>query len=496
MAKPSSTITSGCARRPTRRWSDYLEAEDAYTEAMTAKLKPFQEALYAEMLSHIQQTDMGVPVRRGAYLYYARTVEGKQYPIRCRRKGSMEAPEEVLLDANELGEQHKFVGVGNFVVSDDGNLLAYTVDYTGFRQYSLQVKDLRDGRTLPDTAERVTSVEWAADNRTLFLTTEDAVTKRPDKLWRHSLGDAAFTRSTKRRTNCTISAWQDARQAIPVLGIESKDTSEVRYLPAGRASGAIPGLPAARKAAPLLPRSPRGSFLHPHQQGRPQLRSGHGARRGSTPGELEGVRAAPRRRAHPGPRPVPRFRRGRGKGASDRPHPRLRFPRGNWTAIEFPEPVYAALPAARRNTIPTTTVTATRAWSRRPASTITTCAPHKSTLPQAAGSAGRLRPSQYATERLWATARDGVKVPISIVYRKGFARDGRRALLLYGYGSYGFGTPPTFSGPRLSLLDRGMAYRHRPHPRRRRNGRAVARRRHAHEEEEHLLRFRRLRRIS
>jgi hypothetical protein len=294
--------------------------------SQTAGLKPFQEALYTEMLSHIQQTDMGVPVRRGAYLYYSRTVEGKQYPIRCRRKGNMEAPEEVLLDANELGAQHKFVGVGNFVVSDDGNLLAYTVDYTGFRQYTLQVKDLRDGRTLPDTTERVTSVEWAADNRTLFLTTEDAVTKRPDKLWRHALGESAFTLLYEEKDELYDIGLQKTRdKRYLVLGIESKDTSECRYLPAGEPGGAFQVfLPRENKHRYYLDH--RGDLvLYPHQQGRPQFRSSDGARKGPRARELEGAGAAPRRRAHTGRRSVPRFRRGGREDAGDRPHPRLRF---------------------------------------------------------------------------------------------------------------------------------------------------------------------------
>ena len=113
----------------------YLEAENAYTKTMTAGLTPFQDALYKEMLGRVKQTDLSVPVRRGDYMYYARTEEGKQYPIQCRRKGSMEAQEEVLLDANELAKTHKFVGLGAFVVSDDQTILAYTVDFTGFRQY-------------------------------------------------------------------------------------------------------------------------------------------------------------------------------------------------------------------------------------------------------------------------------------------------------------------------------------------------------------------------
>ena len=166
----------------------YLEKENAYTEAMTKDLKPFEDALYAEMLSHVKQTDLSVPVRRGDYYYYSRTEEGKQYPIQCRKKGSLEAKEEVLLDLNELGQGKKFAGLGAFAMSDDQNLLAYTIDYVGYRQFSLYVKDLRTGATLPDTMERVDSVAWAADNHTLFLTTEDEVTKRANRVWRHTLG--------------------------------------------------------------------------------------------------------------------------------------------------------------------------------------------------------------------------------------------------------------------------------------------------------------------
>src|ERR1700694_1804170 len=144
--------------------TQYLEAENAYTAAMTKDLQPFSDALYKEMLGRIKQTDLSVPARRGGNFYYSRTEEGKQYPIQCRRKGSMDAPEEVLLDLNELGKGHKFVSLGDFAISDDQNLLAYTIDYAGFRQYSLHAKDLRTGEALPDTAERITSVEWAADN--------------------------------------------------------------------------------------------------------------------------------------------------------------------------------------------------------------------------------------------------------------------------------------------------------------------------------------------
>src|SRR5437016_12117894 len=132
--------------------TEYLEAENAYTAAMTKDLQPAADALYKEMLGRIKQTDLSVPTPHRGYFYYSRTEEGKQYPIQCRRKSNMEAPEEVLLDLNELAKDKKFVSMGSFVVSDDQNLAAYTIDYTGFRQFALRVKDLRTGQTLPDPA--------------------------------------------------------------------------------------------------------------------------------------------------------------------------------------------------------------------------------------------------------------------------------------------------------------------------------------------------------
>ncbi len=217
---------------------EYLEAENAYTKAMTADLEPFQDALYAEMLGRIKQTDLCVPVRQGDYLYYSRTEEGKQYPIQCRRKGSMEAPEEILLDPNELAKTHKFVGVSAFVVSDDANMLAYTVDFTGFRQYSLHVKNLATGETLPDTTERVDSVVWAADNKTLFLSTEDAVTKRSDKVWRHVLGSAVFEPIYDEKDELYDVAVEKTRdrQYITVWSA-GKDTTEFQILRADQPQG-------------------------------------------------------------------------------------------------------------------------------------------------------------------------------------------------------------------------------------------------------------------
>ena len=189
----------------------YLNAENAYTEAMTADLKPFSETLYKEMLGRIKQTDLSVPVRRGAFYYYSRTEEGKQYPIQCRRKAAKEgaydekAAEEVLLDQNELAKGLKFLSLGGMTVSDDDRTLLFSTDATGFRQYTLFTKDLATGKVSAPLAERVTSFTWAGDAQHVFYVTEDAVTKRSDQLWRLDLRRAGQSSSTRRRTSST--AW-------------------------------------------------------------------------------------------------------------------------------------------------------------------------------------------------------------------------------------------------------------------------------------------------
>jgi len=439
--------------------TEYLEAENAYTAAVTKNLEPFRDALYQEMLGRIKQTDLSVPVMRRGYLYYSRTEEGKQYPIQCRRKGSMDAPEEVLLDLNELGKDHKFVGLGAFVVSDDQNLLAYTVDYSGFRQYSLRVKDLRTGRTLPDTLERVTSLAWAADNKTLFLVTEDAVTKRSDKFWRHALGDAKFEEIYNEKDelyDIDVSKTRDLKYLL--LESESKDTSETRYLRAVRP---------ADQFAVFLPRQKGHRYYVDHREALFYVRTnkyGHNFAVVTAPendpsptnwkmflGHREDVRLQ-------GIDLFKNFAVSVERGdALD--HLRVYdFQTGQWKEVGHPEAVYSVFPGGTPDYESPTYRYNYQSFVTPPSVYDYIVAAGRSTLLKRQEVLGRYDPSQYATERLWATARDGVKVPISIVYRKGFARDGKGPLFLYGYGSYGFGTPATFSSDRVSLLDRGMAY--------------------------------------
>src|ERR1700693_676974 len=216
----------------------YLNAENSYTKAVTKPLEGFRESLYKEMLSRIKETDESVPYRHNGYWYYQRDVEGLQYPIYCRRKGSMESPEEILLDQNELARGHAFTSVANVDVSPDGSKLAYTVDFTGFRQYTLHVKDLATGQLLADTAARVTSTAWAADNKTIFYVEEDETTKRSYRLHRRTLGAPEDVLIYEEKDELYDIGVGDTRsEKFIVLGITSKDTSEMRIVRSDNPTG-------------------------------------------------------------------------------------------------------------------------------------------------------------------------------------------------------------------------------------------------------------------
>ena len=226
----------------------YLEAENAYTEEVMRPTKALQDTLYKEMLGRIKQTDLSVPSRIGEYFYYSRTEEGKQYPFMCRRQGSMTGAEEVVLDLNQLAEGHKFLGLGAYAVSDDANWLAYSLDTNGYRQYVLRVRDLRTGRDSAERIERAGSVVWATDNKTLVYTTEDAVSKRSDKVFRHTVGAAASELIFEERDELfDVSAGRSLDKKMIFVTSGAKTSTEVRYLPA------------STPAAPLtivLPRQP------------------------------------------------------------------------------------------------------------------------------------------------------------------------------------------------------------------------------------------------
>src|SRR6267154_5949520 len=218
---------------------DYLKAENAYSDAVLKPTEPFQEKLYQEMLGRIQQTDLSVPYKLRGYLYFMRTEEGKQYSFHCRRRDVEGAEEELLLDLNVLAEGHSFLGLDSFEVSDDNQLLAYSTDTTGFRQCVLQIKNLRIRPTYPERFERVTTVAWAADNRTLFYIVEDETTKRSHRLYRHVLGstepDPLLYEETDERFRIEVERTRS--ETFLLLTIASHTASEVRYLRADQPGG-------------------------------------------------------------------------------------------------------------------------------------------------------------------------------------------------------------------------------------------------------------------
>lgn len=437
----------------------HLKAEDTYTDTVMKPTAPLQEKLYNEMLSHIKQTDTNVPYRYGNYLYYSRTFEGKQYPVFCRKKGSTEAAEEILLDVNELAKGQPFMSIGDIIPSDDGNLLAYSTDNTGYRQYVLQVKDLRTGELLPERMERVTSVVWANDNKTLFYVTEDAVTKRSDKFFRHVLGtdktDAVYDEKDEL---FDIGVSRSLDKAVIFLHAFSKTSTEARYLRADDPNGTF---------KVVLPREKEHEYDVDYRDNLLYIRTNKGAKNFrvvtapiNDPSEKNWKEFV----AH---NPAVKI-----DGISLFAHHAvlsewenglqqldvLDFKTNKRQRIKFPEPVYSVSLSGNRE-FDTDLVRYSYNSLVTPNSVFDYDMNNgHSTLLKETEVPGGFDRNNYQSERVFATASDGTKIPMSMVYRKGVKKDGSAPLLLYGYGSYGYSIPPTFSSSRLSLLDRGVIF--------------------------------------
>jgi oligopeptidase B len=452
----------------------HLEAENAYTGAVLKPTEPLQEKLYQEMLGRILQTDLSVPYRLRGYFYFTRTEEGKQYAFHCRRRDSEGAPEELLLDLNQLAAGHSFLGLGSFDVSPDNHLLAYSADTTGFRQYTLHVKDLRTGEILPERNERVTSVAWASDNRSLFYTVEDETTKRSHRLYRHVVGstapDALLYEEIDERFRIEVERTRSG--AFLFLSIASHTTSEVRFLPADR--------PTAEFQL-IAPREDNHEYYADHHPGLAGnssrgilcIRTNSGGR---TFRLVTAPVADPRRENW---REVIPNRPGVMLAATEvfQDHlvlseredglPYLRIVEMNSNAptalaashrIDFSEPVYNAS-IGENPEFKASHVRFQYESFITPRSIFDyDVRTRERTLRKQQPVLGGYDPSQYVSERLHITASDGVRVPLSIVYRHDTPRDGSAPLLLYGYGSYGISVPVNFSSNRVSLLNRGVIY--------------------------------------
>lgn len=436
----------------------YLQAENAYAEAVMKPTEGFQQALYKEMLSHIKETDVNVPYRLGDYFYYSRTEQGKQYPIFCRKRGSLDAKEEITLDLNELAKGHKFLGLGAYEVSDDGNLLAYSTDITGYRQFTLYVKDLRTGQLFPERIERTRQVMWATDNKTLFYVTEDAVTKRSDKFYRHTLGsDKSDLIYDEKDELYDLYAFRSRDKAFVFVGSESKTTSEFRYLPSDRPDEAL---------RVILPREADHKYFPDHHGDLFYIRTNEGAKNYrivtapvTDPQKKNWKEFIPHRRdvKIDDIEPFANYLvvAEREKGLQNFRIIDLGTNRSH--RVEFPEPVYAVFAGANHE-FNTSVFRFNYQSLVTPPSVFDYDMNSRQRKLLKQTEVPGYDPSRYTSERVYARASDGTRIPVSLVYKKGLQRDGKNPMLLYGYGSYGISIPDNFSSSRLALLDRGVIY--------------------------------------
>ena len=437
----------------------YLESENAYTDAVMKPTEPLQKTLYDEMLGRIKETDVEVPYKKGNYFYYTRTEAGKQYPIRCRRKGSMDAPEEVLLDVNELAKGQIFMSLGEFEVSDDGNLLAYSTDNTGFRQYVLAVKDLRTGKTLPDHAERVGSVAWANDNKTFFYTIEDAQTKRQYRMYRHTAGttgaDTLVYEEKDERFNVNVG--KSRSKGYIFLVSASHTTSEARYVPADQATAEWKVIEPRKQDVEYYP-DHNGDFFY--------LRANDTGRNFRL---VKAPVADPRRanwqevvaeRPDVMLRDVDFFKNYYVSYERQDGLPQIRvtdLQSGKSRRIEFPEPAYLSYGYINAEYDTNKIRYGYQSFVTPPSVFEYDVASGASVLLKQKEVPGYDR-GRYQVERIYATAPDGVKIPISLVHLKGAKLDGKGPLFLTGYGSYGYAYDINFNSNIFSLVDRGVTF--------------------------------------
>ncbi len=438
----------------------YLEQNNAHTDSFMSPHKTFIDNLYKEMLGRVKQTDMSVPYRIGAYWYFSKTEEGKQYPTYLRSKFRNLKDPQVLLDQNAMAVGFKYFAIGEFAVSEDGNFLAFSTDTTGYRQYTLQIKDLRTGTVLPNKIERVTSTEWSNDGKYLFIGQEDAVSKRSDKVWRH---DLAANKSElifdEKDLLFNVGVGKSRDKQMLFIASYAKTMREFRYLPAADPTGTWKIISARREGHEYSADFDRGEFYI------------------TTNNNAENFKVVRAPAADPAERNwkdfipyndavkienisffkdfavVSEMENGleylRVMDMKTKRAP-VRIPTSEsvYTMALSNNPEYDT-PAIRYSYSSMITPNSTFEYSFKT---------RRSSLLKQQEIPSGYDKTQYETKRVWADARDGVKVPVSIVWKKGTKLDGSAPMLLYAYGSYGISMTPNFSTARLSLVDRGMIY--------------------------------------
>ncbi len=467
---PKTEVVHGETRTDEYHWlrerddpavREYLESENAYTEGMTAHTAATQERLYREMLGRIKETDSSVPERIDDYWYYSRTIEGHAYSIYCRRLGSLDAPEEILLDVNDLARDHDFYQLGVLTVSPNHRCLAYSFDTTGSEVHRLRFKDLESGQLYPDTIENTGhAAAWANDSQTLFYTVLDP-TLRPYEIRRHTLGTDASGDGvvfSEPDEAFFVSVDKTRSRRCVLISSDSKTISEVWWCSADRPDETI---------RVVHPRERGVEYTVDHHEDRFLILTNDGAKNFkimtapmATPGKEHWetlvahdpavkIDAIDAFRSH-----LVAWVRKNGLTAA---HVRD-WATGDAHDISFDEPAYA-IGDSRNPEYDTDVLRFTYSSLTTPLSVFDyDMRLRDRTLMKRYEVLGGYDPSEYRSERLMATAPDGTQIPISLAYRGDLPRDGRRPLLLYGYGSYGLSIEPTFSSARLSLLDRNVVF--------------------------------------
>jgi oligopeptidase B len=441
---------------------DYLTAENAYKDAVMKHTESFQKKLYDEIVGRIKKTDMSVPYKESGYYYYSRYEEGGEYPIYCRKKGSMEAEEEILLNVNEMAKGHAYYSVAGYSVSTDNNLIAFGVDTVSRRKYTINFKNLKTGEMLPDKIP-VTSgrAAWANDNKTVFYTLKDDETLRSYKIMKHVLGsDTSSDKEVFEEKDVTFSTYvyKSKSKKYLIIGSGSTLSDEYRFLDADQPDGKFKIIQTREKD--LL-------YDVDHYKDKFYIRTNYKAKNFR-------LMATPVNRTT------------KGNWTEVIPHrddillqgfevfedflvvneringlPNLRIMRWDKKGehyLDFGEETYSAYIAYNPEfdtdvlRYGYTSMTTPRSVFDYNMNT------KEKTLLKQQEVVGDFDSNNYHAERLYATARDGTKVPISLVYRKGLEKNGDNPLLLYGYGSYGATMNASFSSVRLSLLDRGFVY--------------------------------------
>ncbi|MFT3681976.1 MAG: S9 family peptidase [Ferruginibacter sp.] len=441
---------------------DYLAAENRYFDTMMSGTKALQEKLYTEMKARIKEKDESVPFLKNGYYYYSRVVEGKDYFLYCRKKGSPDAKEEVLLDVNAMAEGHNYFSATGFDISPDNKLLAYATDAVSRRQYIIHVKNLETGEILKDEIKNTEGDPvWAADNKTIFYTAKNEITLLSERIKRHLLGTDAATDPTvyeeKDQSNY-IGVYKTKSGKFILITSQATLSSEVRWVDAARPEGTF---------AVFQPRMKEVLYEVDHADDKFYIRTNLHAKNFkivTTPGTKTDTANWQDYLPHSNEILVQGFDLFKNfVSVSERKNglTQLHIINKNDNSsyyLPFDEPAYTVSLAnqpeyntdvMRFNYTSLTTPQSVYDYNMQS---------KEKKLMKEQAVLGGFDKNNYVTERLFATAKDGTKIPISIVYKKGFVKDGKAPLLEYGYGAYGATNDPAFNSARLSLLDRGFAF--------------------------------------